>query len=274
VSAPPDGRREKTDGTVTVMDANGESTRTTATARIAGAALAALAAGAVAAALARAPLDLGVMYPWKVVLALAGGAVAVWWWLARDPQAHPPAALTGPANGVTLARAVLVVLMLAAVGERGTIALSAVVTVLAVAVAALDGVDGWVARRSGTASDLGARFDMETDALLILALALLAWTWDKAGAWVLIGGAARYVFVAAAGVAPWMRRPLPPSLRRKTACVVQVITLIACVCPWVPWPASAWLAAGGLAALLYSFVTDTLWLAREARAHDPEGAHP
>ena len=40
---------------------------------------------------------------------------------------------------------------------------------------ALDGVDGWLARRSGIASAFGARFDMEIDALLILVLAVLAW---------------------------------------------------------------------------------------------------
>jgi len=250
----------------TVVNGTGGPSRAGAGARVAGGVAAALILGATAAILLRAPLDLGVLYPWKVTLALGAAAAAVWWWLRIDPGRRPGAALAGPANGVTLARAVLVVLVLAAVGERGTLALSAAVTVLAVVVAALDGVDGWVARRSGTASEIGARFDMETDALLILALSLLAWTWDKAGAWVLVAGAARYAFVAAARALPWMRRPLPPSLRRKTVCVLQVVTLIACVCPWVPWPASAWIAAGGGLALLYSFGADTVWLARRARA--------
>ena len=36
---------------------------------------------------------------------------------------------------------------------------------------ALDGLDGWAARRQGLVSAFGARFDMEVDALLILALA-------------------------------------------------------------------------------------------------------
>ena len=38
------------------------------------------------------------------------------------------------------------------------------------------------------ASAFGARFDMETDALLLLVLAALAWQFDKAGAWVLASG--------------------------------------------------------------------------------------
>ena len=48
--------------------------------------------------------------------------------------------------------------------------------------------DGPAARRSGIASRFGARFDMETDALMILVLAVLAWRWDRAGAWVLLPG--------------------------------------------------------------------------------------
>ena len=38
---------------------------------------------------------------------------------------------------------------------------------------AADGIDGWLARQTGAGSNFGARFDMETDALLVLALALL-----------------------------------------------------------------------------------------------------
>ncbi len=41
---------------------------------------------------------------------------------------------------------------------------------LAVPALILDGVDGWVARRTGTANDAGARLDMEVDAALILVL--------------------------------------------------------------------------------------------------------
>ena len=61
----------------------------------------------------------------------------------------------------------------------------------------LDGVDGWLARRHRIASAFGARFDMEIDALLILALSVLAWRHEKAGAWVVASGLLRYAFVAA-----------------------------------------------------------------------------
>ena len=45
----------------------------------------------------------------------------------------------------------------------------------------LDGTDGRVARRTGTTSAFGARFDMELDAFLLLALSVLVW---QSGRWV------------------------------------------------------------------------------------------
>ena len=49
--------------------------------------------------------------------------------------------------------------------------------------------------RSNEASSFGARFDMETDALLILVLAALVWQHGKAGPWILAAGLMRYAFV-------------------------------------------------------------------------------
>ena len=132
------------------------------------------------------------------------------------------------------------------------------------AAAALDGVDGWLARRTGTVSSFGARFDMETDAAMILVLSAIAYAWGKAGAWVLASGLLRYVFVAAGLALPWMAAPLPPSRRRQTVCVVQVVGLIVAVSPVVQPPSSAAIAAASLAALGYSFFIDTLWLTRQA----------
>ena len=132
------------------------------------------------------------------------------------------------------------------------------------AAAALDGVDGWLARRTGHASSFGARFDMETDAAMILVLSLIAFASGKAGAWVLASGLLRYAFVAAGLALPWMAAPLPPSRRRQTVCVAQVVGLIIAVSPVVQSPASAAIAGAALAALVYSFFIDTLWLTRQA----------
>jgi phosphatidylglycerophosphate synthase len=174
--------------------------------------------------------------------------------------AHHPFPRFGPANTTTTVRVALVALLVASLGEPGSRALAWSAAAVTLVATALDGVDGWLARRSSTSSAFGARFDMEIDALLITALALLAWRWDKAGAWVLACGLMRYTFVVAGWVWPWLERPLPPSLRRKAICVVQIVGLAIIVVPVVQAPLSAWLAAATLVALSYSFLVDVLWL--------------
>src|SRR5690606_16238086 len=74
----------------------------------------------------------------------------------------------GPASWVTLARATLAVGVAALVADPvGRDAPTALLVTLAAGALALDAVDGWVARRTGTSSPLGARFDGEVDAFLI-----------------------------------------------------------------------------------------------------------
>ena len=114
----------------------------------------------------------------------------------------------GPASWVTLARATLAVgvAALTANSFAGDTPVALCVTVVAVALA-LDLIDGWLARRSGTASALGARFDGEIDAFLILALSV--YVASAYGEWVLLIGAARYVYLVGEWLLPWMRAPLP-----------------------------------------------------------------
>ena len=90
---------------------------------------------------------------------------------------------------------------------------------LAAVALALDAVDGWVARRTRTTGLLGARFDAEADAFLILILSV--YVARSAGAWVLAIGAARYVFLAAGWLLPWMRAQLPPRHWRKVVGATQ-----------------------------------------------------
>jgi phosphatidylglycerophosphate synthase len=126
----------------------------------------------------------------------------------------------------------------------------------------LDGVDGWIARRTGTGTAFGARFDMETDAFLILALSVLAWRGGPVGPWILGIGSLRYLFVLAGRIWPRLRRELPPSYRRKVVCVVQGVALLIVVAPLFP-AALAWsVGALALASLVGSFTVDTLWALR------------
>ena len=112
-------------------------------------------------------------------------------------------------------------------------------------------------------SGFGARFDMETDAVLIMALAILAWRFGKAGAWVLLCGLLRYLFVAAGGLWPWLRGPLAPSARGRAICVVQFVGLSLAVLPVIHTPLSGGIAAAALVALCYSFLIDVMWLRRQ-----------
>jgi phosphatidylglycerophosphate synthase len=179
-------------------------------------------------------------------------------------QQHHPFARFGPANQVTTLRALGVAMIVALVGELRLPVLAATAVVASVVVMMLDGVDGWLARRHRIASDFGARFDLEVDALLILALSVLAWRFDKAGVWVIASGALRYAFVAAGLRWRWLEAPLPPSFRRKTVCVVQLAALTLVLLPTVTPPFSTAIAASALAALTGSFLVDTLWLWRRA----------
>lgn len=169
-----------------------------------------------------------------------------------------PFTLFHVANGITTLRLALTL-------GLWLLPLTAAWTLVVVATlgAVLDAVDGPIARRSGRASAFGARFDMETDAFLILTLSILVWRLDKAGAWVIASGAFRYVFVAAAWIWPWLDGELPPSVRRKVVCVVQIVALIVALAPIVPPWVSVPLAAAALVVLAWSFWVDIAWLARQ-----------
>lgn len=201
-------------------------------------------------------LGLGDMYPLSVLLVFVAGAALV---LASLASQHPFPRF-GPANGVTSLRLMLTSLVAGLALEGPSAGVSAVAAAVALGATALDGLDGWLARRTGLASEFGARFDMETDALLILVLAVVAWEHERAGVWIVLAGAMRYLFVLAGYGWAWMNAPLPPSQRRKAVCVIQIVGLGLVVSPLLAPPASAVAAAATLAALAWSFGADVLWL--------------
>ncbi|MFD0688847.1 CDP-alcohol phosphatidyltransferase family protein [Actinomadura fibrosa] len=194
-------------------------------------------------------------------------AVAFWSVLSAAFRRRP----LGPADHVTLVRVVLAGAVTALVADSaarhvahgpatGGGSVAALVAIAAVALV-LDGVDGRVARRTGTCSPLGARFDMEVDAFLILVLSVQVAA--SAGAWVLAIGAMRYAFAAAAWTAPWLRAPLPPSLARKTVAVVQGVVLVVAAAGVVPHADIA--VAAALTVLTWSFGRDIVWLSLRRR---------
>lgn len=169
----------------------------------------------------------------------------------------------GPADRVTLVRATLVgaVAALMAAAFVRPAAVPALVTLSVVALV-LDAVDGWVARRTGTASPLGARFDGEVDALLIVVLSV--YVANLIGPWVLAIGAARYLFLVAGWLLPWMRAQLPPRYWRKTVAAIQGITLTVAAADVLPRRATEVALVVALGLLTESFGRDVWWLWRES----------
>jgi phosphatidylglycerophosphate synthase len=170
----------------------------------------------------------------------------------------------GPANAVTLARSTVVagVAALVTTAVQRPAATATIVTLAAIALA-LDGLDGWVARHTRSATAFGARFDGEVDAFLILALSVqvarsLAW-------WVLAIGLMRYALWFAGVTWPWFREVVPPRYWRKVVCAVQGIVLTVAIAGIVP--RSVALVAAGVALILLaeSFGRDALWLVTRRR---------
>jgi phosphatidylglycerophosphate synthase len=136
------------------------------------------------------------------------------------------AAVLGPADLVTSARSVLVGGVAALVADSLVRPVSGgTLTALAVAALVLDAVDGRVARRTGTVSAVGARFDMEVDSILVFLLSV--YVARSLGPWVLAVGSVHYALVLARWALPWLRRPVPPRYWCKVVAAVQGIVLIA-----------------------------------------------
>ncbi|MGW2568900.1 CDP-alcohol phosphatidyltransferase family protein [Streptomyces sp. NPDC001537] len=195
-------------------------------------------------------------------------AVAMWAVLSRALHRTRPRSF-GPANRVTLGRATLVggVTALVADSFESSPPVTALVGLTAVALI-LDGVDGKVARATGTSTPLGARFDMEVDAFLILVLSV--YVSMQLGPWVLLIGGMRYAFVAAARVWPWLNASLPPSTARKTVAAMQGVCLLLAASGYLPSMASLGVVVLALASLIWSFGRDVLWLRRTSRVRDGE----
>ncbi len=189
--------------------------------------------------------------------------------IARIGSYHPYPQF-GAANAVTLSRLLIsslfagLAVQTAYEGTEVAPATAWFFVGLALLALALDGVDGRLARKLRLASPFGARFDMETDALQIFLLSIIAFTLGKAGAWVLLSGLMRYLYVAAGRVWPVLAAPMPPSQFRKAVCVIQSAALTALLAPVVVPPQSTAIAGIALILLIVSFGRDVLWSLRSA----------
>ena len=175
------------------------------------------------------------------------------------------AATVGPADLVTLARAVLVGGVAALVADSFVRPVPVVaLTAFAATSLVLDGVDGRVARRTGTVSAVGARFDMEVDSALVLLLSV--YLVDPLGPWVLGIGSAHYVLVGARRGLPWLCAPVPARYWCKVVAVVQGTVLVTAAAGVLPGVVTV-LALVVVAVLLAeSFGREVWWRWRSHRA--------
>ena len=168
-----------------------------------------------------------------------------------------------PADTVTACRLGLVIVCTCLIihSQPGLTWAAVIVGSLALA---LDGLDGFVARRTQV-TEAGAGFDETVDAvfILILALALVPlWGW-----WTALPGLYYYVFRFITAFRPQWQQKLPFSQMRKVVAAAQGILLITAASPLAQ--AHEWIGFGAaglaLAALTWSFGRDIIWLERHAR---------
>jgi phosphatidylglycerophosphate synthase len=166
-----------------------------------------------------------------------------------------------PADWITLTRMLLIAGVTGLVADSFSrpVSITALVSLSAVALA-LDAVDGQVARRTGTATPLGTRIDGEADAFLILVLSI-AVSQDYGG-WVLVIGAARYAFLLAGWLIPWLAAPLPPRYWRKVVAAIAGIVLTVAASGVTSRRVGMIAVAVALLLLAESFGRDVIWLYR------------
>lgn len=176
-----------------------------------------------------------------------------------------PAGHVRPADAVTVARAVVVAwvagwAVLVALGSLP--ATSWWLLSLALLALMLDGVDGAVARRTDSASQVGAVLDAETDAVMMLTLSVIAA--HQVGLWIVLAGGLRYVF-GVVDVTRWSARSLPPRplparSSRRVIAAVSAVGLAATTAPVLGASLTMLLSGVALALLLVSFGLDAIWL--------------
>ena len=172
----------------------------------------------------------------------------------------------GPADLVTLTRTTIACAVAALVAESfaAPLAVHTPLVALATTALALDAVDGRVARRTGTSSPFGARFDGEADAFLMLVLSL--YVARSFGAWVLLIGLARYLFALAGLALPWLRGALPVRRWAKAVAAIQGVVLVLAAADLAPRPVSGLVLGLALVLLVESFAWSVLWLWRDRSA--------
>jgi phosphatidylglycerophosphate synthase len=178
-------------------------------------------------------------------LAAAAGALSLCAFAGLQRGRWTPSGRFGAANALTLFRLGLI----AALGPLCSAAAPGpAAALLVLAIFTLDGVDGWLARRRGEASTFGAYFDMECDALLVLVCTLVLYQHGRLGAFILLPGVLRYVYLLLVMAAPAPGGETPHTRLERYLFTVLVISLATSL-----WPLPLHRPFAQLATLLIAF---------------------
>lgn len=202
-------------------------------------------------------LAIGTTFAWawltgrSLPLVLIAALVFVTWiWAERGRWS--PVGRFGTANAITAVR-LLIALSLALLPNEYVVPWAGWATL---AFFTLDGIDGWFARREGTASDFGAAFDMETDALMVAVTTLCAVRVELVGPWILLVGALRYAHVIASSL-----RPAPPEPKRRGArWAFSALMTGLCAALAFPNPLTVAVLVAGAGAVIVSFGRSFVWM--------------
>jgi len=134
--------------------------------------------------------------------------------------------------------------------------------VLFAAVAALDGIDGYVARRMDETSTFGGEFDTQVDAFAILIGTIVAVRLGAAPAVFVAIGLYQYVFFLGKKLRQhkgYAVHDLPPRKRRTYVGATSMIAVFVVLLPGVPSGVTWFLAVIAMIPITYSFAVDWLY---------------
>jgi len=137
--------------------------------------------------------------------------------------------------------------------------------------AALDALDGIVARATERVTVLGTRLDMAFDTFGFLIAPLVGVLWGQLPVWYLSLSVARYLFKAGRGLRRYRGKPvydLPESRLRRPLAGLQMVFITVALAPVVPFALARVAAAVVLVPSLAVFVRD--YLAINGRWHNSQ----
>jgi phosphatidylglycerophosphate synthase len=167
--------------------------------------------------------------------------------VARGQGRWTPGGRFGSPNVVTTLRLLLTMALLFAYGRQPGWQLAAAAGIILF----MDVVDGWLARTTGQSSAFGASYDVEADALLVMSICMLLFSRGTAGAWVLLAGLLRYLYVLAPALIPTPMGQAPRSRHGRISYVTMLVTFMLALA--IEGQRGRWLALLGTAVISASF---------------------